>query len=61
MDTQLVLITAVAVTIASMAAAIAVTAARTGTEADRRRVLAVLLQIALMGWVALLALLAPTR
>ena len=61
MDTQLVLITALSVTIASIAAAIAVTAARTDTEADRRRVLAVLLQIALMGWVALLALLAPTR
>jgi hypothetical protein len=59
MDTDLVLIAAVALTVASMTAAIAITTARTGTAADRRRVLAVLLQIALMGWAALLALLVP--
>jgi hypothetical protein len=59
MDRHLVLTTAVMLTVASMTAAIAITTTRTGTTADRRRVLAVLLQIALMGWAALLALLVP--
>ena len=57
MDTHLVLTIATALTVASMAAAIAVTATGAGTAADRRRLLAVLLQIAVMGWAALLALL----
>ena len=59
MDIHLVLTTAVALTVASMAVAVALTAARTGTAEDRRRLLTVLLQIALMGWAAVLALLGP--
>ncbi len=59
MDTHLVLIMAVALTVASMAAAIAITVSRAGTAEDRKRVLAVLLQITVMGWMALLALLRP--
>ena len=59
MDMHLVLTTAITLTVASMTAAVAMTAARTGTATDRRRILAVLLQIALMGWAAVLALLGP--
>ena len=57
MDIHLVLATTVALTVASMAGAVALTAARTGAAEDRRRVLSALLQIALMGWAAVLALL----
>ena len=59
MDIHLVLTIAVVLTVASMTTAIALTAARMGTTADRRRLLAVLLQISVMGWAALLALLVP--
>lgn len=59
MDTHLVLATAVVLTVASMTAAIAITVLHAGTAEDRKRVLAVLLQITVMGWVALLALLRP--
>ena len=59
MDTHLVLTTAVVLTVASMTAAIAITLSQAGTATDRKRVLPVLLQITVMGWIALLALLRP--
>ena len=59
MDIHLVLAATAALTVASMAAAIALTAARTGAAEDRWRVLFALLQMALMGWAAVLALLGP--
>ena len=59
MDTHLVLTTTVVLTVASMAAAIAITSSRAGTATDRKRILSVLLQITVMGWIALLAFLRP--
>ena len=57
MDIHLLMIMTVALTVASMASAIGITAAKTGTAADRARLLLALLQVALMGWAGLLALL----